>query len=122
MKKAVKKSTVKKTVKKAVKKKAQTRPRVKIVGTTMILGKTSPLKGKVLRVNPQKKASPLLLLTPVTIILSKAEAAELKGLDGKPSAKMVSSALSTAKKYTGGKWDHVEVRYPNGSSAFDLVP
>lgn len=121
MKKATKKA-VKKTVKKAVKKTEQSRPRVKITGTTMILGKTSPLKGRVLRVNPQRKKPPVPLLKPVTVILSREEAIELKKLNGKPGSKMVASALAAAKACKTIEWDHIEVRWPNGTHAFDLAP
>lgn len=99
------------------------RPRVRIKGGTAVLGDSSPWKGRLHKVNPSRSRSlPVPLVKPLTIILSKTEAALVDKATGKPASKLVSEALKAAKSHKGAKWDHIEVKFPNGAHAFDLVP
>ena len=118
--KSAPKKTTKRTAKKTAAKRVEHRPRVRIHGTTMVLGDASPLKGKVRLVNP--KRGPVAVTRPIRVELSRAESAILDAAGGKPSASMVRDAIAAARAHGGG-WDHVEVYHPGGRRmAFDAIP
>lgn len=114
------KKTTKRTTTKAVAKRVEHRPRVRIHGATMILGDSSPFKGKVRLVNP--RSGPRAVTRPIRVELSRAESVALDAAGGQPSAAMVREALKAARAHGGG-WDHVEVYHPGGRRmAFDAIP
>jgi hypothetical protein len=91
----------------------ESRPRVQMIGETMVFRPYSPYKGRITKANP----GPRVLVDPLRVELSASEAAVMEG--SFPPSWLLEQIIAGASSRRG--WDHLEVYGPRGTHLFNLV-